>query len=242
MKNTLKSRIAILCIVGSLFVIPASNSFGDDFVTSVAGGSKAFLFTFSGLSALGAYEYNGGIGGKYYFTDAIALRLGIPFSYAYQSVPSNAGAGQTGTDGSVSAVRFGLNAAGEYHLLKTRVSPYVGAGLGLSSTSTTSKTAVIAPATQSTMENRAAGETIGGNGFVGGTAFNIGGLGGVEFFIVKELSLSAEYQFGYTGTFRADQKSTTTVGTTTTTTTTKEGTLTQIGFTAAGVLTLSVYF
>jgi opacity protein-like surface antigen len=200
------------------------------------------LFSFSGLATLGASEFDGGIGAKYYLLDQLALRIGLPFAYANQSIPANAPAGSTGTDGSTSAVRFGLSAAAEYHLLKTRVSPYVGGGLGFTNTSTKSKTAVVAPLTQSTTDNRAAGETIGGNGFAAGTAFDVGGIAGVEFFIVKELSLSAEYQLGYLMNARSDQKVTTVVGTTTTTTTTQEGTLSQFGISAAGVLTLSVYF
>jgi opacity protein-like surface antigen len=240
MKNGFARRITAICLFAAILMIPASTSFSQDFTTSVGQGAKAMLFSFSGLSVLGANEFDGGIGAKYYIMDPLALRVAIPFSYANQSIPANAAPGLVGTDGSTSAVRFGLAVAAEYHLLKTRVSPYVGGGLGFSNTSTKAKTAVVAPATQSIMENRATGETIGGNAFVAGTAFNVGALAGVEFFIVRELSLSAEYQLGYSMTARADQKLTTAPGATPITT--KEGTLSQFGIAAAGVLTLSVYF
>jgi hypothetical protein len=255
MKTFFARKIATVCIVASFLLLPASMSFGDDFTTSVGAGSKAMLFNFSGLSVLGAQAFDGGLGAKYYLSDPLALRVSIPFAYTNESVRANA-ANQT-ADGSNSGVRVGLAAAAEYHFLKTRVSPYAGGGLGILYASTTEKrptTSTTIGTTTTTTDikeaNNAAGLTVGSNFFQGGTAFNAALLAGVEFFIVKEVSLSAEYQFGYGLTSQSDQKITTVVTTTaggvtssnTNTVTTKEGALNQFGITAAGVLTLSVYF
>ena len=150
-------------------MIPASTSFGDD-VTPAGSGSKALLLSFDGFATK---SYDGGIGAKYYIMEPLAIRAAIQFAYANQSIPANAPSGASGTDGSISGVRFGLSGAAEYHFLKTRVSPYVGGGFGISNTSTKFKAAVIAPATQTTIDNEAGGDTIGGNFFAGGTTFTL---------------------------------------------------------------------
>lgn len=225
MKNTLKSRIAILCIAGSLFIIPASNSFGDDFVTSVGSGSKALLFTFSGLNTVAANAYQGGLGAKFYILDPLALRASLLFSFADQTTPAPAAGG---TDGDANSLSWGLNIGAEYHLLKTRVSPYVGATLGILSTTNSSKNAVPTGGTQTTITNTPPA----------GFGFNIAALGGVEFFIIKELSLGAEYRFGYTVTSPYDQKTTTG----STTNTVKSGGSSTVGIASVGALTLAFYF
>ncbi len=237
-----------ITVIGALvlsLIVPASSSFADDITTSVSAGSKAVLFSFSGLSILGANAFDGGIGAKYYFSDPLAVRAGIQFMTAGQGIAANPAATQQGTDGSISATRFGISAAAEYHLLKTRVSPYFGGGLGLTLTSTERKTAEVGnpPANQTITKNNfgvgaADGETINGNTFLGGTKFSIGAIGGVEFFIIKELSLSAEYQLGWSLTSRADEE----VTTGSLTTKTKVGSTWQVGVAALGALTLAFYF
>jgi hypothetical protein len=240
MKNifTRTRRVTVLCVLTAFLIIPASVSFGQDFTTSVGQGAKALLFSFDGLANLGAREFNGGIGGKYFLTDPLALRIGIPFAFVNQSVPANPPAGVAGTDGSISGMRLGISGAVEYHLLKTRVSPYVGGGLGFTFTSTTIKPPATGAASQGKIEGAVIPDSVLGNAFVPGIGFNIGAIGGVELFIIKELSLSAEYQLGYSMLARADEKSTSG----TQTTTLKMGTLTNIGISATGVITMSVYF
>ena len=53
---------------------------GDDAKPMTKMGDRAWMFTLSGLSALGAGNYWGGVGGKYYFQDDMALRAGVGFS------------------------------------------------------------------------------------------------------------------------------------------------------------------
>lgn len=215
-------------------MIPFSTCLAEDVGSQVALNSKAVLFDFSGLSVLGAGAFEGGFGGKYFLTDVLALRGSLQFLTASQSVDANPPAGTTGTDGSTSATQFGLSAAVEYHLLKTRVSPYVGGGLMFSTTSTQSKPPVTGATAQTTTKNRIAGETIGGVTYNAGLNFGVNGLAGVEFFITKEVSLAAEYQLGYSILSRYDQD----VGGTTT----KVGSLNSFGISATGLLTLAFYF
>ena len=77
-----------------------SSATAQDFATSIGQGSKAILFTFNGLSALGAGSYNGGIGGKFFLSPALALRAGLQFANSSTTIPANPQAGQVGTDGS----------------------------------------------------------------------------------------------------------------------------------------------
>ena len=110
----------------------------DEKVTSVSEGSKAILFSFSGLDNLNAGTFNGGIGGKYYLNHNLAIRVGIQLNSVTETIPSNADSTQTGRDGEASNFRFGINAAVEWHLNANRISPYIGGGLGYSSVSSES--------------------------------------------------------------------------------------------------------
>ena len=211
-----------------------------DVVPSLAGGSKAVLFSFGGLAFLSAGTFDGGVGARYYLSDGFAVRAGLQFTSASQTNPANPVAPQTGEDGKASASAFGLSGAAELHMGKGRVIPYVGAGLGFTTTSTESKNIVVGnpPPAQTTTKNRTAGETVNGTAYTSGSALQVFGLLGVEFFLYKELSLAAEYRLGYMSTSRPDQE----VTSGTTTTTTKVGSGSTVGISNSGLLTLAVYF
>jgi outer membrane protein W len=216
-----------------------SMSFAQDVVPSLAGGSKAVLFSFGGLSFLSAGTFDGGIGARYYISDALAVRAGIQFTSASQTNPANPVAPNTGEDGKASASAVGFSGAAEWHMGKARVIPYVGAGFSFTTTSTEAKNAVTGnpPPAQTTTKNRAAGETVNGVTYVGGSSFQVFGMLGVEFFLYKEVSLAAEYRLGYMSTSRADQE----VTSGTTTTITKIGSGSTFGISNSGSLTLAVY-
>ncbi len=232
MKRILLSAVT-LCLGVSL-------SMAQDVVPTLGAGSKAVLFSFGGLSFLSAGTFDGGVGARYYLSDAMSVRAGIQLTSASQSTPANPGAGQVGFDGSSSATVLGLEGAAEWHMGKGRVVPYLGVGAGLSTTSTDAKPAVAgaAPLTQPETKNGQLGLAINGTTYYGGTTFQVFALAGVEFFLYKELSLSAEYELGYMSTSRKDEE--VTVGGTTTTT--KLGSLSNLGITNSGLLTLAVYF
>jgi hypothetical protein len=229
-----------LVIAATLIIFGASCSWGQDVVPSVKPGSKAVLFSFGGLSFLSAGTFDGGVGARYYLNGSMSVRGGIQFTSASQSTPANPAAGQSGADGSASALVMGLEGAAEWHMGKGRVLPYVGLGAAFSTTSTDSKPVRVgvAPLVQPETKNASGGETVNGTTYFGGTSFQVFALAGVEFFLYKELSLAAEYRLGYMTTSRKDEE----ITAATVTTTTKVGSASNLGITNSGALTLSVYF
>lgn len=138
-------------------------------------GDKAVLFNFVGLSAINLNAYQGGIGAKYFISDGLGVRGMLLFGMDNKTT----GGAPEVTDNSLS---FGISGALEYHLpLTSQISPYVGGGL--------------------TFQTGA--ETIN-NGFginkTSTSSFGLGAIGGIEYFFNQNLSLSAEYQFGFTST------------------------------------------
>jgi hypothetical protein len=232
-------RLYVVAIVTSL---AASALFGQDVVPNIQAGSKALLFSFGGLGFLSAGTFDGGIGARYFLNESMSVRGGLQFTSASQTNPANPAAGQAGADGTASATVIGIEGAAEWHMGKGRVVPYAGVGLAFATTSTDSKPAVtgVAPLVQSETKNSGGGLTVNGTSYSGGTTIQVFGLAGVEFFLYKELSLSAEYQLGYMSISRKDQVFSPGGGGASTTT--KGGSGSNIGITNSGVLTLAVYF
>ena len=196
--------------------------------------SKALLFNFSGLNVLGANNYAGGIGAKFFLSPAMALRGGLQFGTTnttlHSAIPIPVGL--TEMEGSATSMNFGLNAALEMHMSPSRVSPYIGGLVGISSLSNETTPATIgAPPV-------AGGTTKNSVGSGAGMRLSAGGLCGIEFFLTKEISLSAEYMLGYSMVSPYDQE-VTNAGTTTTT---KGNSSWTINIATVGGLTLSVYF
>ena len=211
-------------------VVAASLASAQDVSPEIEVGSKAVLFSFSGLSVLNAGSYKGGIGGKYFLMDPILLRASLAFGMASQENPQ-------GTYGSNSAMTFGISAGAEYHLAFARVSPFAGGVIGFSMTST--KIVDSSGGADRTQNNFPS--TVF-PAYIPGKAFNIGGIGGIEFFITKELSLSAEYQLGWRLPIGYEQKVTSKTTAATTETTVKVPGLSEFGITNDGSLTLAIYF
>jgi opacity protein-like surface antigen len=220
-------------------VLVSSLAYGQGVNPNYSAGSKAMLFSFDGLSTLRAGAFDGGIGAKYFLGPKMALRGALQFATSSEDLPANAGAGQQATDGEQSATQFGISAALEFHLGTKRANPYLGGGLSLSTTSTESTDPVAGPATNQTkVENSRFGESVNGKPFVAGTTLGVFGMAGVEFFLLNEVSLSAEYRLGISKNSRADQK----ITSGNQTTTTKIGGGSEFGTSNSGLLTLAVYF
>jgi opacity protein-like surface antigen len=136
-------------------------------------GDKALLFNFVGLSTLNLNAYQGGIGGKYFLSDGLAVRAMLLFGLDNKTT---SGVPQS-TDNSLS---FGIGGGIEYHLpLASRLSPYLGGVFSfLNSAETTNP----------------------GGGRINSTSFGLGAIGGLEYFFNQNLSLGAEYQFGISST------------------------------------------
>ena len=218
-------------IILVVILLSVSLSFGQEDKPFMTKGDKALLFEFRGLNDLGAHSFNGGIGGKYYLSQDMAIRGGLQFVSINEDDPFQ---GTGGADGEASASQFGLSAALEIHLGTKRVSPYYGGGLGVSFTSTESKNAVANPDNQVTIKNNNNGEF----GYYGGTEFNIFGMLGTEVYLFENFSLAAEYRLGFSYTSRKDEE----VTQGNQTVTTKQGALQVIGIASSGVLTLAIYF
>lgn len=208
--------------------------------TSIAGGAKALLFEFNGLSSISADSYEGGFGGKMFFNRKLALRVVFNFDRSSDEIPANPTGGNDGVNGEEINTSFGLGAGIEYHLKsKARVSPYIGAGLGFSKTSSEEKAAdTFFPGSDS---YRQIVERTGAYNF------DMIGLAGAELFILKELSLSAEYLFGLSFYSQGDYKYTYVVtsgdpGFVPDSYTTKGSSGWAIGTRAKGRLILSIYF
>ncbi|MDR3666271.1 MAG: outer membrane beta-barrel protein [Ignavibacteriaceae bacterium] len=197
-------------------------------------GSKAILFSFSGLSNLGANNFDGGAGIKFFLTSPMALRIGVQVNAAGTTTPANPITGEVGLDGSTTSTTIGVDAALEYHMTTTRLSPYFGGGVGFATTSNQSIPAVTgttAPLYQITTKD----------GPGAGLTFNVFALMGAEYFIVNEVSLSAEYRLGYSllspsdmvvSTSRPNVPSVTTKGVSSH----------DLYLNSAGFLTLAIYF
>lgn len=231
----MKARIISATVA---LLVSVSVAMAQDVMPSTGAGSKALLFSFQGF---GTGDFNGGIGGKFFLSNSLALRASVGMESANQEDLANPGTGLVGADGYQKAFQINASVGGEYHLLTSRVSPYVGAQVIFSSTSTESKNsdeaATATAIDQTTVKNRLAGEL----GYRSGTGIGLSALLGAEFFITKELSLSGEYNLGYMGLSRPDQESIRTINNVETKVTTKVGSYSVIG-TGAGALTVAIYF
>ena len=213
-------------------------------------GSKAVLFSFSGLSNLGADNFDGGAGFKFYLTSPIALRIGVQVGLIGSSVPANPGTGQTGMDGTTSQTSFGVEAAIEYHLTTSRVSPYFGGGIGFGTSSNELKSMEVGTGTLTQRTVKDFNGTLPVTGlnlpfddiiYKAGTSLSVFALMGIEYFIVDAVSLSGEYRLGYTNLSPSDQVVTSsTPGSTSVTT--KGRSSHSFNLNSTGVLTLAVYF
>jgi hypothetical protein len=197
-------------------------------------GSKAVLFSFSGLSNLGANNFDGGAGIKFFLTPPMALRIGVQLNSSGTTTPANLVGTQVGIDGSTTSTTFGADVALEYHFTTTRCTPYFGGGIGFSMSTNERKPVVTgpsAPVYQDTYKNEAGA----------GTSLNFFALMGVEYFIVNEISLAAEYRLGYSLLSPKDtEHSNSAPGFITITT---KGTSSHsLYLNSTGVLTLAVYF
>ena len=216
-----------VAILFTILILVGSMSFGQDVAPGPSAGSAGILFAFDGLADLRAGAYQGGLGAKLYLSDHMAVRGVVLFGLYSETNPANPGIGQTGTDGEYSDNTIGVGGAIELHFTKSRISPYIGAGIMFSTRSTEYKNPVIAPAVQGTLKNAD-----------GSTSISIGVLLGVEYYVTNGVSLSAEYGLGFTSTSRKDEEGT--QGNVTVTT--KHGSSTSIGIDNSGLLTLAVYF
>jgi hypothetical protein len=219
-----------IALILALFVCTSFAQKENPFITT---GSKAVLFSFSGLSNLGANNFDGGAGIKFFFNSPMALRVGVQVNASGTTTPANPGSGERGIDGSTSSTSFGVDAALEYHLTTSRLTPYFGGDIGFMTTSNESKPFVTGTGTlyQTTIKNSAGA----------GITLNFFALMGVEYFIVNEISLAAEYRLGYSLLSPSDMEVSSS-NPNFTSVTAKGISSHSLYLNSAGFLTLAVYF
>lgn len=129
MEDSMK-KIAFILI--AMVVLSSFALAGDDTSPKTKQGDKAWMFTFNGLSNLGAGNYMGGAGIKYYIQDNLALRGGVGF---YTMSVSGATNNPTnfGVNAGIEYVYSTLGATAAYvgahvSFLSEKPSPYLGAG------------------------------------------------------------------------------------------------------------------
>ncbi len=209
-----------------VFFLTGSVAYGQ-VTPNLASGTKAMLFEFGGLDDLGANNFEGGAGFKYFLSGRDALRIGLQFAKFSATEKANPTAPDTGVDGKDRATTIGLSLALERHLTSTRVSPYIGIGAGYSRTSTefTDSETGSPPPAQTTFKG-------------GDTTINIFALAGFEFFLTSEVSLAAEYRLGYAKISPKDDE----IITGTSTITFENGSASLFDLDSSGLLTLAIYF
>ena len=176
-------RLLALVLV-ALFVVSVTYA-GDAVVPKTKAGNKALLFTFGGLSNLGAGSFGGGIGGKYYFADKWAGRLGIGFSTSTETTKNPAATVPPGqkSERDETATSFSV-APGVLYTLATTGS--VNAYAGLQVLFVTSSTSEDDPGFDADSKVETSS-----------TGFGAGLILGVEWFPWENISFGAEYTFGF---------------------------------------------
>jgi len=166
-------KIILLLAAVTLFIFSNAES---QTLNVASQGQKAVLFNFAGLSNLALNSYDGGtgmtggIGGKYFISNGLALRGLLLFSVNDQTT-------KTSPETTNNTFGFGIGAALEYHLpISSHVSPYLGGGLLYATTTNTQKQFTEFKTTTS--------------------GFGIAGMAGVEYFFNQNISLTGEYQLG----------------------------------------------
>jgi opacity protein-like surface antigen len=209
----MKRLLALLLV--ALFVVSVTYA-GDPVVPKTKQGNKALLFTLGGLSNLGAGQYAGGIGGKYYFANNVAVRFGLGFNTRSETEKNPISPTPTDQKGErdESSTSFTIAPGVTYNIATTgSVVAYVGAQILFVSSSTSA-------------------DGIGGSGFDADSklettsmSFGAGAILGVEWFPWDNVSFGAEYTLAFlsgsgdsestvngTGT-KTDAPSTTSIGT-----------------------------
>ena len=148
-------------------------------------GSKELLFGFEGLSNLKLDNFASGIGGRYYFSDGMAIRPSVQFNVNGTTIKS---ATSGITDDKTTDLGIGLNLAAEKHMTSTGpVSPYLGAGLGFSVLSHKHTLPVsTSPASGTTLDTKSTTTSV---------SFFL--LGGFQWGFTEGLTLGGEYQAGF---------------------------------------------
>ncbi|MDH3252164.1 MAG: PorT family protein [Ignavibacteria bacterium] len=158
-------------------------------------GDKALLFTFNGLSLLGASSFAGGVGFKFYIARDLAARVGVGFDLAKQTFKNPAPAplpANTLSESKYSTTLFTIAPGITYNIATSNsVVAYVGAQV-LFITTSTSQDGTLGPLPDNTPSFTAQQEVK-----ITSTSIGAAALLGVEWFAWDNISFGAEYAFGF---------------------------------------------
>jgi opacity protein-like surface antigen len=213
-----------LFVLFAVMLLVQLASAGDDSNPKSKSGDKAWLFTLNGLSNLGAGNFMGGVGGKYYISDGNSLRIGLGFATS-TTTTKYTGAPGGGSDQKVTGTGFSIT-PGFIHNINSSgpVLAYIGAQVSLGTGSAT---------------NENPGFVTNNKIHDSNTTFGVAGIAGVEWFAWNNISLAAEYQLAYTSTSGTHEV---TVGGTTTSTDNPTTNGFGLGSASGANLTLAVFW
>jgi len=174
-----------------IIILLSMNAFAQEQESYFASGDKSILFSFRGLDNLGLTDYYNGIGAKYFIDDELAVRVGFQIGGTSTTTPANQDTSENGLDGESSSSIFGISGAIVWHAKNQKFSPFAGAGISLSRSSSESKNAVVWPKLSTGLVTRTTTTTSGG------MTYSIFALAGVEIFITKSISITGEYEFAF---------------------------------------------
>lgn len=228
-------------LILAMMLLICSLAYSQENGNSISKGAIGVLFSFNGLNNLSLQNYDGGIGAKYFLDQNLAFRVGLRLNGTSRTTPIDLGTDQEGLDGAFSSMNFGLSGAVEYHLKNQRVSPFVGGGLRLLMSSAEETQPVKWNVNSTITTTRLKVETSGG------LTYAVFGMAGLEIFLTKYMSLSAEYQLAYThdSSDEIERKYEVVHGPSTTlppSEKVKGPSSNTYGFDSSGVLVLAIYF
>lgn len=149
-------------------------------------GDKGISFSVSGLSSVGIGLFEGGVGGKYWISEKLAIITSLGVS-AQRITQTSSHPDYTDTKTTFS--RFSLFCGVEDHFFtKNKVSPYLGGGIRFSTSSSTkySSIPIHNPPPYATKKEKISTGTFGIRGFCG-----------IEYFFAEWVSLAGQYQIDY---------------------------------------------
>ncbi|MCW8803127.1 MAG: porin family protein [Ignavibacteriaceae bacterium] len=194
------NSFAVILFLSNTLLFSQVNSNYDGPKPEVRAGSKSFVFRYTPfqsnmdpayVSTVSVFNEDNmdlfGVGGRYFFTNEIAVTFALNFGTASSSQEF-----ANGDKEDMSATTFGISADGNYHLKSLySVSPYIGINLNFGSYSSTDEL---------TEDGTTTKTEYSGSGFGAGINF------GFDWYFTEGLSLGGKYTLGFRSLGKPDQK------------------------------------
>lgn len=211
----------------AMFILANLALAGDENTPKTKEGDKAWLFTLGGFSNLGAGNFQGGVGYKWYLNDGNAIRIGLGFGMQNTTDKYQGPANVAFADRKISTTGFSIS-PGYLHSMAISgpINAYIGGQVSYAMVTSTDEN----PGYNAGYKNK---ETT--------SAFGIAALAGVEWFAWSNISFGAEYQLGFVSTSGTFENTVPSPGTSTSG---DSPSTTAVGISSVtgGNLTLSVYW